>query len=95
MLAVLKRPSAFLPPVISAVVLALILVHIARFGLIREADEGAAAHLFQLLMPAQMVIIAFFALKWVPRAPRAALQVLALQGVAALAVLALVFFLRL
>lgn len=95
MLALLKHPSAFLPPAISLFVLMLVLIRIARFSIGREADEGAEAHLFQILMPVQALIIAFFAMTWLPRSPRAALQVLTLQGGAAFVVLALVFFLHL
>jgi hypothetical protein len=65
------------------------------FGVAREADEGTAAHVFQLLMIAQVPIVAFFAIKWLPRAPRQALQVLALQAGAVLAALAPVFLLNL
>ena len=90
----LKRPSAFLPLAMSAIVLALILVHVARFGIARQADEGTAAHLFQILMPAQLPIIAFFALTWLPRDQKAALLVLTLQIGAALAVVATVYFLH-
>jgi hypothetical protein len=79
----------------SSVVLALILLHIVRFGIVHEVDEGTEAHLFQILMPAQVPIIAFFVIKWLPRSRRQALEVLTLQGVAALAVFAVVFFLRL
>jgi hypothetical protein len=78
----------------SSIVLALILVHIARFGIAPQTDEGTAAHLFQILMPAQIPIITFFAIKWLPHSPRQALRVLALQGAAAFAVLAVVFFLH-
>ena len=46
----LKQPSAFLPLVMSCAALATVLVHIALFGAVREADEGTAAHIFQLLM---------------------------------------------
>jgi hypothetical protein len=37
-------------------------------GVLRE-DEGTAAHLWQLLMLAQLVAIAAFLVRWVPRAP--------------------------
>jgi hypothetical protein len=63
------------------------------FGVVHEADEGTAAHVFQLLMAAQVPVVAFFAVKWLPRAPGPTLQVLALQGVAALAAIAAAFFL--
>jgi hypothetical protein len=93
-LALLRRPSAFLPLVMSSAVLALILAHVARFGIAPQPDEGAAAHLFQTLMPAQVPIVAFFAITWLPRARRRALEVLSLQAGAALTVLAIVFFLH-
>jgi hypothetical protein len=88
----IKQPSAFLPLAMSLVALAIVLVHLARFGAAREADEGTSAHLFQLLMAAQVPIVAFFAIKWLPQAPGPALQILALQAGAVLAALAPVFF---
>lgn len=91
----LRQPSAFVPLVMSGAALALVLVHVAIFGAAREADEGTAAHIFQLLMVAQVPIIGFFALKWLPRSPRFALLVLFLQIAAALTALAPVFFFNL
>jgi hypothetical protein len=93
--AILKQPSAFLPLAMSLTALALVLGNVAMFGVVHEADEGAAAHLWQLLMAGQMPVLAFFAIKWLPRAPRQTLYVLALQGGAALASMAPVFFLKL
>jgi len=91
----MKRPSAFLPVAMSFAALATVLAHVVMFGVAREADEGTAAHVFQLLMIAQVPIVAFFAIKWLPRAPRQALQVLALQAGAVLAALAPMFLLNL
>jgi peptidoglycan/LPS O-acetylase OafA/YrhL len=91
----LKRPSAFLPLAMSFAALATVLVHVSVFGAAREADEGTAAHLWQLLMGGQLPIVAFFAIKWLPRTPGQALLVLALQACAALAALAPVYFLNL
>jgi len=79
----------------SLTALALVLGRIALFGAAREADEGATAHLWQLLMAGQMPLLAFFAIKWLPRAPRQTLCVLALQAGAALASMAPVFLLNL
>ena len=93
--AMMKQPSACLPVAMSFVALAMVLGHVATFGVVREADEGTAAHIFQLLLIAEVPIVAFFAIKWLPRSPRQALQVLALQVGAALAALAPVFFLGL
>ena len=46
-------------------------------------------------MAAQLPIIAYFAIRWLPRAPRQALSILAIQAGAALAALAPVYFLKL
>jgi hypothetical protein len=91
----MKQPSAFLPVAMSFAALAVVLGHVLMFGAVREADEGTAAHIFQLLMAAQVPIVVFFAIKWLPQTPRQALQVLALQTCAALAALAPVFILNL
>src|ERR1044072_450396 len=91
----LKRPSAFLPLALAFAALATVLVHVSVFGAAREADEGTAAHLWQLLMGGQLPIVAFFAIKWLPRDPRQGLIILALQAGAGLAALAPVFLLHL
>jgi hypothetical protein len=93
--AMVRKPSGFLPVLMSLAALATVVVHVARFGAAREADEGAAAHIWQLLMVAQVPCVAFFAIRWVPQAPRQALPVLALQIAAVLAALAPVFILGL
>jgi len=92
--AMVRLPSAFLPLAMSLTALALVLGRIAIFGVAREADEGTAAHLWQLLMAGQMPVLAYFAIKWLPRAPRQTLYILALQAGAALASVAPVFFLN-
>ena len=91
----IKQPSAFLPIAMSLAALALVLGHIAIFGVVHEADEGTPAHLFQLLMAGQVPIVAYFALKWLPRAPRQALGVLALQAAAMIAAFAPVYWFHL
>ena len=91
----MKKPSAFLPMAMSLTALATVLIHIALFGVARQADEGAAAHIWQILMAAQIPIMAFFAIRWLPQTPRQALLVLTLQVGAALSALAPVFFLHL
>jgi hypothetical protein len=91
----LRRPSALIPLAMSFAALSLVLGHTAIFGVAREPDEGVAAHLWQLLMAAQMPVIAFFAITWLPRTPRQALLVLVLQAFAGLAAAAPVFLLKL
>lgn len=89
------RPSAFVPVLLSVTALVVVVGHVSFFGAVRQADEGAAAHLWQLLLGVQVPIIAFFVIKWLPKVPRAALCVLALQLVALLSAVAPVFFLHL
>jgi hypothetical protein len=90
----IKRPSAFVPVAMSLAALGVVIVHIIISGTARQADEGTAAHLWQLLMAAQIPIIGFFAIRWLPESPRSALPVLAMQAVAALAALAPVYLLN-
>ena len=93
-IALTKKPSAFLPLAMSLTALALLGgayvfgLATGHGGLVREPDEGAIAHLWQLLMAGQLPILAFFAIKWLPRAPRQTLYVLALQAGAVLASMA-------
>jgi len=61
----------------------------------REPDEGTAAHLWQLLMAAQLPLAAFFGITWLPVAPRAAGAVFAIQALAIFANLAVVHALNL
>ena len=90
----LKHPSAFLPVAMSLAALATVLIFLALHGTAPQADEGAAAHIWQLLMAAQAPVVLFFAIKWVPESPRQAVPILALQIVAAFAAMAPVFLLR-
>jgi hypothetical protein len=90
----MKRPSAFLPMAFSAAAVALIVFQVARHGTAPQADEGAAAHLWQLLMAAELPLVGWFALRALPEAPRPALAVLALHGAGIVAALLPVFLLR-
>ena len=65
----LKQPSAWVPVAMSVAALAVVLGHIAIFGAVREADEGTAAHLWQILMAGQVPAVAYSSLKWLRRAP--------------------------
>lgn len=91
---VLRHPSAFLPVTMSFGALATVLVFLSLHGTAPQPDEGAAAHIWQLLMAGQIPIVLLFGIKWVPRAPRQALPILALQVGAALAAMAPVFLLH-
>jgi hypothetical protein len=91
-----RKPSAFIPMLMSVTALALLLGSIAfRSGVARDSDEGAVAHIWQLLMAGQLPLLAYFVFRWLPRVPRQTLSVLALQVGAALAAMAPVYFLGL
>lgn len=90
----LKYPSAFLPLAMSFGALATILIFLALHGPAPQPDEGAAAHIRQILMAVQLPIVAFFALKWVFKFPRRAGPILGLQLAAALAAVAPVYLLH-
>lgn len=98
---IVKKPSAFLPLAMSVTALTLLAgayifaLANGQPGLQREPDEGAVAHLWQLLMAGQLPLLFFFAVKWLPRAPRQTLYVFSLQIGAALAAMAPVYFLHL
>jgi hypothetical protein len=93
--AIVRQPAAFLPIAMSLTALTIVVIHIALYGVIHEPDEGTAAHLWQILMAAQLPVLLYFAIKWLPRAPRQTLFVLALQTGAWLASCAPVYFLNL
>ena len=56
--ALLRRPSALIPLAMSAAALATVVAYAALFGTARQADEGAAAHVWQLLMAGQVPVMA-------------------------------------
>jgi hypothetical protein len=57
------RFSALAPLVMSLAALALVLGRIAVIGTTRQVDEGAVAHLFQLVIMCQVPNVVFFAIK--------------------------------
>jgi len=76
----LWRPSGFLPVAMSACALAVIAVHIITSGVAPQADEGSAAHLWQLLMAGQLPFVGWFALRWVPERGGRAIAVSAIHA---------------
>lgn len=91
---VLKMPSAATPITMSLFALAVVIVQIAVAGVARQIDEGAAAHIWQLLVGGQIPVLLFFSMKWLPRMPKQALCVLGLQVAALMASMAPVFLLK-
>ena len=93
MRSLLKQPSAYLPLAMALAALALVVGHFAIYGNLHEVDEGTPAHLFQLLMVAQVPFVGYFAIKWLPQSPTHALQVLALWAAVVIAAFVGVYFL--
>lgn len=73
------RPSGFVPVVMSTCALVAIAAHILTSGIAPQADEGTAAHLWQLLMAGQLPVVAWFALRWVPQRGSPALTISAVH----------------
>ena len=89
----LRHPTVFLPLAMSLLALGMVLVHFTIIGIVKETDEGTAAHIFQLLMVGQFPIVAFLAFRWLAIAPRQTSFFIVFQVVAALAAIMAVFFL--
>ena len=83
-----RIPSAIIPLAMSGVALAAVVVHLVFVSAAPSTDEDTAAHVFQLMFAGQAPVVAFFAVKWLPRDPSWALLVMATQAAAALVALA-------
>jgi hypothetical protein len=95
----IKRPGGFLPLLLSLAALGVVLLRLSLAGSASEMhdshpDEGLVAHLWQLLMVAQVPIIAVFAVRGLRRDPAGTLPVVGLQLLAILAAAVPVFLLR-
>lgn len=93
-LSLFRRPSAFVPVAMSTVAASLVPEYLMRVGAVRQVDEGTEAHLFQLLLVAQLPLIAYFAVTYLPKQPRQSLVVLTLQCLAGVAALSTVYYLE-
>jgi hypothetical protein len=91
----LKKPSVWIPIVLSLGIIAMLLITLSTVGLVRQADEGTEAHIFQLWLVLEAFLIAFFGFKWLPSAPKDALFILAIQIVLVLLGMFPVFYFHL
>lgn len=92
---VFRHPGAWLPLVMSLAALCIVAGHLMLFGTAREVDEGAAAHLFQLLMVGQVPIIVSVAVRGLLRTPANALSIIVFQAIAGVIAFAPVWYFRL
>lgn len=81
-LSAFRVPGAWVPLAMSGLAFALVAGHVLTSGSAPGADEGAAAHAWQLLMVGQVPLIGWFALRSFARRRVAALPVLAVQAAA-------------
>jgi len=65
----IRHPSAFLPLAMSLLAISAIGAHLALHGPARQPDEGAAAHIWQLLLAGQVPVNPYFGLGWVAPVP--------------------------
>jgi hypothetical protein len=91
----IRRPLAWIPVGMSLAILAMVLTTIGISGAVRQEDEGTQAHIFQLWLVLEVVLVTVFAVEWVPRRPKQALVVLAIQILCVLAACAPVLYFRL
>lgn len=92
----IKNPSAWLPIALSLIVVVAWCISFATAGApARQPDEGTGAHLFQIWLAAEVLMVVFFTIKWLPQNPKQALKILVLQIAVALLACAPVFYLKL
>ncbi len=89
-----KVPSAWVPIVMSIMAVFLLLLELATHGFKPGNDEGTIAHVWQLLVFTQIPVILTFAFRWLARAPREALAVMAMQVLALASAAMPVFILK-
>ena len=90
----IKKPSAWIPIALSLTVLMTMLISFAMNGIpTRQADDETAAHLFQIWLVLEGLMIGYFALRWVSPQPTQAIWVILLQRTAVLAACAPVYYL--
>jgi len=95
MTAILKKPSAWVPIAMSTIALLLVVGYVALFGVQKSTgDESTIARIFQLLLVGQVPVVGYFAIKWFPKHQKQALQIVAIQILAAIVPFLTVFFLE-
>jgi|SRR5947209_3979304 len=90
-----RKPSAVVPIAMSLGALSVVLLAIANGSAKPQPDEGTAAHVWQILIVAQLPFLGWFVLHWLARDFKAALPILTLQLLAFAAALFPVWYLGL
>ena len=92
---IIKKPSAWTPIALTAIILGMMGLYFA--GVIPPeptGDEGIMAHSFQIWAVVECFAILFFAFKWISREPHEAWRVAILQIALAFIPFAIVWFLE-
>jgi hypothetical protein len=88
----IRRPSAWLPFLVSLASLALVLTYAATSGTAAHEDERLPARLFQVLMLVELALVAVFAARWLPAEPKQAGWIIVAQAfVASLPIVAVLY----
>jgi hypothetical protein len=75
----IKRPSAFVPIIMSLLAMIILLFHNLMTRGERRQGEEIVSGIFEILLVWQLPVIVFFAFKWVPQSFKNGLIVLFLQ----------------
>jgi hypothetical protein len=87
------HPSAWIPIVMGMAGAASVFAYVALGGTGQpDGDEGLPARIFQLSMVAWVLLVGWFAARWLPRAPGQAILVLAVQAASAASALGVLYY---
>ncbi len=92
-ISLIKKPGAWIPIVLSFIMLIVLGMYLT--GVLPPdptGDEGLGAHLFQIWLVLEALMILFFAVKWFSKSPKQAFLILITQIALVLAVCAPVFY---
>lgn len=89
----IKKPSGWLPIVLTAIILVIMGLYFAS-AIPPEptTDEGTMAHTFQIWGALEFFAVVFFAIKWLPHEPREVWKITSLQIVLAIVPVIIVWF---
>lgn len=77
--ALVRRPSSIIPILMSGAALAVVVAAVTFFGARPKQDEGAAAHIFQIMIAGQLPFLAWFASQRLRRDFKTAVIVIGFQ----------------
>jgi len=91
----IRKPLAWIPVVLPLLIIAMLGYALTTHGVTRDADEGTEAHLFQIWIVLEFILVSVFAARWLPRLPKQAGMIIALQLALSFIPCAVVFYFNL